>query len=206
MTSALAVKEYFKNAEPLYQDLHATFGQKVRESRPELDSDATQGIVEFSWGTAAIHLLDPPTALISAAKAGHVEVVGALLEAKANVNQSDPSGWTALIEAAKAGHVEVVTGLLEAKANVDQLAHSGWTALLMAAQEGRVEVVGTLLEAKANVNHSKDGGLTALLAADPWHREVVRTLLEAKANVYQSDNLGRTGLNRDEMFLLQQQD
>ena len=65
-TSAPAVKEYFENAKPLYKDFRAAVTKAVDKSRPGLNPDVTQEIVDFSLGTAAIHILAPPTVLASA--------------------------------------------------------------------------------------------------------------------------------------------
>ena len=59
------------------------------------------------------------TALIAAARAGHVDVVEALLSAGANVDVCDGSGTTALAAAALAGHEDVVGMLIEWGADPD---------------------------------------------------------------------------------------
>jgi ankyrin repeat protein len=57
------------------------------------------------------------TCLFMAAQGGHVEVVGLLLEAGANVDQRSTSGRSPLFVAALAGHTGVVGLLLGAGAN-----------------------------------------------------------------------------------------
>ena len=60
------MKEYFKNAKPWCKNFRAAVTQAIDESRRDLDPVATQEIVGFSSGTAAIHILAPPTVLSSA--------------------------------------------------------------------------------------------------------------------------------------------
>ena len=67
---------------------------------------------------------------------GHLPVVSALLEAKAEVNKAENDGWTSLYVAALKGHLLVVSVLLEAKAEVNQASTDGWTSLMIAAQKG----------------------------------------------------------------------
>ena len=74
------------------------------------------------------------TALISAAHLGHVEVVRALIEAKAPLDHVNSLGWTALITAIALGngskeHIEVVEALVKAGADVDIKDRQGRTAL-----------------------------------------------------------------------------
>ncbi|KAJ5971338.1 uncharacterized protein N7479_001256 [Penicillium vulpinum] len=130
------------------------------------------------------------TALQAAAGAGRLEVVQALLAAKAHVNISsaENGGQTALQAAAGGGHLEVVQALLAAKAYVNRSpsTNGGQTALQAAAGGGHFEVVQALLTAKADVNGSpaKHNGRTALqAAAGGGHLEVVKTLLAEKADI-----------------------
>ena len=61
---------------------------------------------------------------------GHLEVVQALLAAKADVNAKAANGGTALMVASQTGHLEVVQALLAAKADVNAKAANGVTALI----------------------------------------------------------------------------
>src|SRR3989304_6756723 len=79
------------------------------------------------------------TPLMLAAQRGPPETVGALLEAKADVNASrgkPEEGRTALIDAAWGGHTEVVRLLLARGANANAQAESGATALTAGALRG----------------------------------------------------------------------
>jgi ankyrin repeat protein len=57
------------------------------------------------------------TSLIWASENGHLEVVRALLDAKANVNAKTDTGYTALQRARSEGHMDVVALLRQHGAN-----------------------------------------------------------------------------------------
>ncbi|MCJ1348387.1 hypothetical protein MMC31_006619 [Peltigera leucophlebia] len=143
------------------------------------------------------------TAIQTAAKEGHMELVNKLITAKVDINAEayHHSGRTALQAAAQEGHFKVVGKLLRAKADVDAKAcdFSGRTALLAAAKKGHLKVVERLLIAKADVDAKASNywGRTALqAAAEQGHFEMVERLLTAKAdvNAEASEYFGRTAL------------
>ncbi|CAI7590492.1 unnamed protein product [Penicillium glandicola] len=142
------------------------------------------------------------TALQIAAGGGRLEMVQALLAAKAEVNvpASEPFGQTALQAAVREGHLEVVQALLAAKADPNaSAAEHGQKALQVAVGGGQLEIVQALLAAKAEVNlpATKYHGQTALqVAAECGHLEVVQTLLAAKAdpNALAAEYYGPTAL------------
>ncbi|KXG52155.1 uncharacterized protein PGRI_084390 [Penicillium griseofulvum] len=142
-------------------------------------------------------------ALNIAAKGNHMEMVQALLAAKADVNAApfELCGRTAIQAAAEGGHLKVVQTLLAAKAevNVRPTYNAGRTALQAAAEGGHLEVVQTLLAAKADVNArpaDKTGRTALQAAAEGGHLEVVQTLLAANADVNAplTEVKGRTAL------------
>ena len=149
--------------------------------------------------------------LMIAAQEGHVPVVKALLEHKAEVNLKDNNGLTALSIAACHGNVEAATVLSENGAErsgsslaeeaffgdtskvvemikqgnlVDQgVDEESWTPLILAAQNGKTETVSALLEHGADVNY-KGVGTTALVeASKQGHIEVIRVLLKNGADL-----------------------
>ena len=63
----------------------------------------------------AVHLLnyENNTALILAARGGHIDTVRALLEAGADVHYADQGRWTALSYASRWGHNETIDVLRE---------------------------------------------------------------------------------------------
>ncbi|CAG2222426.1 ARMS [Mytilus edulis] len=119
------------------------------------------------------------TALMLAARGGHVEVSRLLLENKCNKDITNVSGWTALMMAAIWGHVEVSRLLLENRCNKDITDDDGWTALMWAARGGHVEVSRLLLENRCNKDITNRDGRTALhLAAECGHLQTTRYLVE----------------------------
>jgi ankyrin repeat protein len=93
------------------------------------------------------------TALTAAARLGHVDIVRALIEAKAPLDHINLRGWTALIEAVVLGnggvnYLAIVRALVEAGADTEIKDRYGYTALRYARQRGYTEMV-TILEAAA---------------------------------------------------------
>ena len=91
------------------------------------------------------------TALVRAARGGHLASVKALLAANADVNIRQYSGATALTEAAEKGHCEIVARLVAAKADVRSRARVRFsdsdrrlTALEFAERGGHQACVETL--------------------------------------------------------------
>jgi ankyrin repeat protein len=72
---------------------------------------------------------------------GNIECVRKILEAGADVNEADSSGFTALHVAARNGNLEVVELLVEHKANVNARLDRGLTPTYLASREGRTNVV-----------------------------------------------------------------
>ncbi|KAK0164745.1 hypothetical protein PV328_003329 [Microctonus aethiopoides] len=95
------------------------------------------------------------------------ECVGALLDAKADIEQRDDAGWTALQLAAEAGSLRAIDLLVKAGANVNETERSyGRTALHIAAEGGHVDIARYLLEkTDIDVNLRNLGGNTALHVA-----------------------------------------
>ncbi len=92
------------------------------------------------------------TALIAAAHLGHVEVVQALIDAKAPLDHINNLGWTALIEAVILGdggprHLATARALVEAGADVSIADRQGRTPLDHARARGYAEMTALLEEA-----------------------------------------------------------
>jgi ankyrin repeat protein len=75
---------------------------------------------------------------------GHLDVVRALITAKADVNEKAANGFTALNLASETGHLEVVRALVAAKADVNANQTDGETALSLATKGGFAEIVQLL--------------------------------------------------------------
>jgi ankyrin repeat protein len=94
------------------------------------------------------------TALIAAAHRGHVDVVRALIAAKAPLNHVNNLGWTALLEAVVLGnggrdHTAVVEALVKAGADVTVPDRHGTTALGHARTRGYSQIARILENAGA---------------------------------------------------------
>src|SRR5712691_716968 len=94
------------------------------------------------------------TALIAAAHRGHVEIVRALIAAKAPLDHVNNLGWTALLEAVVLGnggtrHTAVVAALVEAGADVNIADRQGTTALGHARRRGYSQIARILEHAGA---------------------------------------------------------
>jgi len=87
--------------------------------------------------------------LSNAAAQGDLELVQQLLEAGADVNNTDSWGHTPLISACWAGHKDIVQVLLERGADVKATTPRGWTALRFATTLGHPELVEFLKAAGA---------------------------------------------------------
>ena len=157
--------------------------------------------------------LGPTTALMEASSNGHLEVVHALLAAKADINATrgptlrvhPGDGATALALASQNGHLDVVRALLAARANVNA---GSIPPLYFATTAGNLDMVKVLLTAKPDLDWKAPlGGDTALMLAlaptgsalplrlpytGRW--DIAGLLMEAGANVNVMDRSGITAL------------
>lgn len=103
------------------------------------------------------------TALMRAARFGHIRVVRALLDAGAAAGAADDEGNTALLWAASGGHTETLNVLTEAGADTAPIGtDEGITALIAAVWSGSERAVDALLDAGADVNQFDEQGDTAV--------------------------------------------
>ena len=110
------------------------------------------------------------TPLIVATHTGgpdRVQIVTALLDAKAQINPKGTFGMSPLMNAVE--DLEILKLLIARGANVNQKNFRGATALMGAAAAGPPEVVRYLLEKGADANARDKDGYTALDAAQARH-------------------------------------
>ena len=140
---------------------------------------------------ASVHLPDkhriPP--LHAAVSGGRVDVLDALLEHGASINQEDCYGWTPLCVAMS--KPDVVTSLLQRGAEVNHRLSSGFTALHLAAQRGSqyfevyltansMPMTPVFQEVPSSNSRSDDDYIPCplFLAAANCHQLLVRVLVE----------------------------
>jgi ankyrin repeat protein len=109
---------------------------------------------------------DGTTAVMWAASNDDVELVRALIAARANVTLKNQFGTSALTEAAIVGSARIIEALLKAGADPNTRNPEGETPLMAVARSGNVEAARRLLEAGADVNAKESfGGQSALMWA-----------------------------------------
>ena len=120
--------------------------------------------------------------LFTAARSNDVNMAKTLLDAKADVNQTDDKGYTPLILATYNDNFEVADLLLKHGANIEAKDHSGRTALMGAAFKGNEREVKLLLDNGANANAADSKGLTSMMYAVMFGRISVIQALRAGEN------------------------
>ena len=119
------------------------------------DLDMLKIAIEGGGNARAITSPYNGTALIAAAHRGHVEIVRALIAAKAPLNHVNNLGWTALLEAIVLGnggtnHTATVEALVNAGADVNIPDRHGTTALGHARSRGYSQIARILERAGAH--------------------------------------------------------
>ena len=132
------------------------------------------------------------TALILAAISGHVDIVEALLNNGAGVDDRDKTGHTALNWAAMRGRTQVVTTLLNKGADINTQDNGGVSPLLYAVGTHNIAMLRLLVANDADLEvESRENKMTPLLLAIETNDiESLSILLDrgAKVNGKNSDN------------------
>ena len=106
------------------------------------------------------------TALIAAARGGHIDTVRLLLARGASPDrEAGVNNWTPLMHAIHKAQIGSVRALLEGGATANARSGSGLTALIMAAGYGYTGIVQTLLDAGADPYAEMSDGTNALTVA-----------------------------------------
>ena len=159
-----------------YQDnKRALFNAVLEDDIPKLKS-LIDAKVELN-----VRSVDDITPLTAATILNQPEVVRILLDAGADVNAKDITGWTALIHSASANsNIEIARALIKARSDINARGIHGNTALIMAALKGNIAFVKALVEAGADLNVSADiegENSTALVIAEKkGHGDIVEFL------------------------------
>jgi len=149
------------------------------------------------WGCRPLHM---------AAEKGRVEVVGYLLEQKANTHARDRLSWTALHRAAYGGQAGTARLLLDAGAGMNVKDRQGFTPLHWAVYEsaglpGATDTAKLLITRGANVNARDTEGSTPLFwAAWQGNKDLVVFLLEHGADQRVRGKEGLTPLEATEKY------
>lgn len=141
----------------------------------------------------------PPVLL--AASAGQTEIVEALLNAGANVNDATPvidhehGGDSALHCAMRRGHIRTAELLVARGADVNSATRKGHTPLIEAAEKGHTRLTALMLGSGADVDAVTSSGKTALYSAcEQGHVGVVPLLLAAGSDCNAVTHRGKTAL------------
>lgn len=142
---------------------------------------------------AAVDLADQKgrTALIYAARYGHIYSVSRLLCAKADMECADDTGRTALFHAAASEHTEVVEMLIRAGCIVNGTDGFFRTPLHGALDNNDEDMAMLLLRAEASVNaYDCESRTPIMLAMQQGNRQVFGALVERRANLDVLDSRG----------------
>jgi uncharacterized protein len=98
--------------------------------------------------------MTPSKAIIWAAKRGDRVALRKAIDAGADLNTTDVSGWTPLFHAAGRGDVQAMKLLIQAGADVNHGADRNFTPLFAAILGNHLEAIQTLLATGAHVHTS----------------------------------------------------
>lgn len=138
------------------------------------------------------------TALTSAARKDHYEVVKFLINSGAKVNhKTNYFGWTATFIAVSEGHLKVVELLLQNGAQINAKDESGSTMLKVALDTNHYDIADLLIKNGANVNTINNNGQSLLLTyIEAENQKSIDYLLSHGANVNTQDTNGNTLLHK----------
>ena len=159
----------------------------VMEFKPDLNAQTTDPDPNTSGSTA----------LMYAVAKDRKEIVDMLLDAGADINESDVNVGPALTWAAYYDREELVADLLERGADPNVSNSVGGTPLIVAATKGSTRIVRQLLEHGADPEaKSKDGKNALQWAKDARRADVAKVLQDAAAAKRKKTNVGAGGQSR----------
>ena len=133
--------------------------------------------------------------LISSAKLGIIESVGALLDQGVLVDSRDDDQWTPLMHASNRGHRAVADLLLDREADVNAESATGRTPATLASFGGHLDTLQLLVSRGADIHHRNQFGYSSLLFAALRDRlPVCEYLLSLGADLMTASNDNRTAL------------
>ena len=127
---------------------------------------------------------DGSTALHWAVNQNHAGMVGALIEAGADVRVRNRYDFPPIALAAMNGNASVLRRLLDAGADPNASVPGGETAIMTAARTGDANAIRTLLTAGANPDIANEAGQTALMwAAAANNPDAIAVLVDGGADL-----------------------
>ena len=154
----------------------------VSMNEPRLDNEGNPVPARRTRVPGANSVMGGMTALLFAARDGHLEAVRALVESGTNIDQvAGGDGSSPMVIAIANGHYTVAGYLLDEGADPNAARSSGETVLMTGARTGNAELVLALLAAGADVQGSAhfQRQTPLMWAAAEGHAHVVQVLLEA---------------------------
>eukprot|EP00930_Biecheleria_cincta_P017410 TRINITY_DN13854_c0_g1_i2.p1 TRINITY_DN13854_c0_g1~~TRINITY_DN13854_c0_g1_i2.p1 ORF type:complete len:518 (-),score=110.60 TRINITY_DN13854_c0_g1_i2:161-1573(-) len=110
---------------------------------------------------------------------GAVDCVRFLLEAEADIEVKDETGWTALLHAVRSSCQEQVSMLLDMQADVKVKSLDGRTPVMLAILEGHDDLCQLLVQSQAALDKKDDRGWSVLFfACNEGRVEIVKWLLK----------------------------
>lgn len=178
-----AIREEIGEKRLKMHTLDSWLGAAGEEMKSFVNGDGTRVVA----GSQTLHL---------AAEKGYEDLVKALLEKGASIEDTAKRGWTPLHAAAWSGHTGTVQLLLDKGANMEIKADDDWTPLHSAVQKGHESVVRLLLERGAKMTPTFLNGWIPLLTATLYGFEsIVRLLLDHGADVAARSNKDSASLH-----------
>ncbi len=137
------------------------------------------------------------SALMVAAKTGHMELARQLVHAGANVNETTETQGTPFMFAVLGDQQDLARWLLRQGADLDTVGSNGWTALTIAAAKGNVHVLQWLIGEGAETQVRDVYRFTPLMrAVENGYLEAAAVLLSlVETNVDARDEYDNTALH-----------
>ncbi|BFZ23411.1 hypothetical protein BsWGS_26450 [Bradybaena similaris] len=184
-------------------DIKSTFKSAINDN----DSVVLKYVVG-NLGTEVKRLISPEEMsnfTVSAAREGHVNIIGVLLDAGADVNAVNSENKTPLMESKNADVVNFLVqrgAVVNKKRKGNSPLHSPVTYILsryyfQPGSADKEKIIEALLQHRASVNGRSCGGRTPLMIAvsNIASRSILQMLLDHGANVTAKDSKGNTVLH-----------
>ena len=138
-------------------------------------------------------LVQVPTlaSLLEAIRLGDIDSVRHLVQAGANVNQTDPWGETPLHEAIRKGNAEILQILVDAGADANGRDGAGNSAIHVAVRQDNPEIVRILVDAGTDANERDAVGNPAIQVAIVLNKpDMVQILIDAGVDANETNFIG----------------